>query len=239
MTATETLKAMAAAAAVALVQPGMVVGLGFGSTAAYATRMIGERLISGELHNIVGVPCAEGTAALARAVGIPLTTLDDVDAVDLTIDGADEVDPQLALIKGGGGALLREKMVAQASRRVAIIVDESKLSPVLGTRFVLPVEVVDFGHRATARWLEAQGGSVRLRLRADGEPFRTDQGNLILDWACGPIEDPATLAAHLAARAGIVEHGLFVGLVTDLFVADSTGVRHLVRAECGTIAQPG
>ncbi len=229
MTFIETLKVMAAAAAVELVQPGMVIGLGFGSTAAHATRLIGERLASGVLRDIVGVPCAEGTAVLARDLGIPLTTLDEVSEVDLTIDGADEVDPQMALIKGGGGALLREKMVAQASRRVAIIVDESKLSPVLGTRFALPVEVVDFGHRATARWLETQGGSVRLRLRTDGQPFRTDQGNLILDWAYGPIADPAALAARLAARAGIVEHGLFVGLATDLFVAGALGVRHLTR----------
>lgn len=229
MTSIETLKAMAAAAAVELVQPGMVIGLGFGSTAAYATRLIGERLASGALRDIAGVPCAEGTATLAREVGIPLTTLDEVSEVDLTIDGADEVDPQMALIKGGGGALLREKMVAQASRRVAIIVDESKLSPALGTRFALPVEVVDFGQRATARWLESHGGKARLRLRSDGQPFRTDQGNLILDWACGPIADPAALAARLAARAGIVEHGLFVGLATDLFVASAAGVRHLTR----------
>ncbi|MCX7860758.1 MAG: ribose-5-phosphate isomerase RpiA [Chloroflexus sp.] len=229
MTSIETLKAMAAAAAVELVQPGMVIGLGFGSTAAYATRLIGERLTSGVLRDVIGVPCAEGTARLAREVGIPLTTLDEVSEVDLTIDGADEVDPQMALIKGGGGALLREKMVAQASRRVAIIVDESKLSPALGTRFALPVEVVDFGQRATARWLESHGGKVRLRLRSDGQPFRTDQGNLILDWACGPIADPAALSARLAARAGIVEHGLFVGLATDLFVASAAGVRHLTH----------
>ncbi|WP_031459739.1 ribose-5-phosphate isomerase RpiA [Chloroflexus sp. MS-G] len=233
----EELKAMAAAAAVALVQPGMVVGLGFGSTAAYATRLIGERLRQGELYDIVGVPCAEGTALLARDVGIPLTTLDEVNTVDLTIDGADEVDPHLALIKGGGGALLREKMVAQASSRVAIIVDESKLSPALGSRFALPVEIVDFGQRATARWLEAQGGTVRLRLRADGQPFRTDQGHLILDWACGPIADPAALAERLAARAGIVEHGLFIGLATDLFVAGATGVRHVAASDCGTMTR--
>ncbi|MGC8950853.1 MAG: ribose 5-phosphate isomerase A [Chloroflexus aggregans] len=236
MNSVETLKAMAAAAAVGLIEPGMVIGLGFGSTAAYATRMIGERLANGELREIVGVPCAEGTAALARELGIPLTTLDDVENVDITIDGADEVDPDMALIKGGGGALLREKMVAQASRRVVIIVDESKLSPALGTRFALPIEVVDFGYRATARWLTAQGGGVRLRLRSDGQPFRTDQGHLILDWACGPIADPAALADRLAARAGIVEHGLFIGLATDLFVAGATGVRHIVRTDCGRVA---
>ncbi|GIW91825.1 MAG: ribose-5-phosphate isomerase A [Pirellulaceae bacterium] len=235
-TSTETRKAMAAAAAVALVQPGMVIGLGFGSTAAYATRMIAERLHRGDLNDIIGVPCAEGTAQLARELGIPLTTLDEVAAVDLTIDGADEVDPRLSLIKGGGGALLREKMVAQASRRVAIIVDDSKLSPALGTRFALPLEVVDFGWRATARWLEAKGGTVQLRLRADGQPFRTDQGNLILDWACGPLNDPAALADQLSARAGIVEHGLFIGLATDLFVAGPDGVQHVTTSDCGTIS---
>ncbi|WP_448338052.1 ribose-5-phosphate isomerase RpiA [Chloroflexus aurantiacus] len=232
----ETRKAMAAAAAVALVQPGMVIGLGFGSTAAYATRMIAERLHQGDLKDIVGVPCAEGTAQLARELGIPLTTLDEVTSVDLTIDGADEVDPRLSLIKGGGGALLREKMVAQASRRVAIIVDDSKLSPALGSRFALPLEVVDFGWRATARWLAAQGGTVQLRLRPDGQPFRTDQGNLILDWTCGPLNDPAALAAQLSARAGIVEHGLFIGLATDLFVAGPDGVQHVTTTDCGTIA---
>ena len=221
------LKRRAAEAAVALAEPGMVLGLGFGSTAAFATRRVGALLAAGELRDIVGVPCAEGTAALARELGIPLATLDEVSHVDLTIDGADEVDPRLNLIKGGGGALLREKMVAQASRRVAIIVDESKLVPALGTGWALPVEVVAFGMGATARWIGGLGAAVELRRGPDGAPFRTDQGNHILDCRFGPIADPGALAAALAARAGIVEHGLFIGLATDVIVAGAEGVRHI------------
>lgn len=225
------LKRLAAEAAVALVEPGMVIGLGFGSTAAFATRRIGDLLATGGLREIVGVPCAEGTADLARQLGIPLTSLDDVGGVDLTIDGADEVDPHLNLIKGGGGALLREKMVAQASRRVAIIVDADKLSPALGTRWALPVEVVPFGMGATARWIAGLGAEVRLRRGPDGAPFRTDQGNHILDCRFGPIAEPRKIAAALEARAGIVEHGLFLGLATDLFVARVSGIEHIRRQE--------
>jgi ribose 5-phosphate isomerase A len=221
------LKRLAAERAAALVEPGMVVGLGFGSTALWAVRWIGAALASGELRDIVGVPCAEGTAALARELGIPLAGLGDVAQIDLTIDGADEVDPLMNLIKGGGGALLREKMVAQASRREAIVVDGSKLSPALGTSFPLPVEVVSFGLAATARFLESLGATVVLRPNHDGTPFRTDQGNFIFDCAFGPIADPEALAAALERRAGIVEHGLFLGLATDLFVADGEGVRHI------------
>jgi ribose 5-phosphate isomerase A len=220
------LKRRAAEAAVGLAAPGMVLGLGFGSTAAFATRRIGELLAAGQLRDIVGVPCAEGTASLARELGIPLATLDDVAQIDLTIDGADEVDPRLNLIKGGGGALLREKMVAQASRRVAIIVDESKLVPALGTSWALPVEVVEFGLGATTRWIAGLGAEVQLRHTPAGAPFRTDQGNHILDCRFGPLPDPAALAATLAARAGIVEHGLFLSLATDLFVAGAHTVRH-------------
>jgi ribose 5-phosphate isomerase A len=224
------LKRLAAERAAALVEPGMVVGLGFGSTALWAVRRIGAALASGELRDIVGVPCAEGTAALARELGIPLVGLGAVAQIDLTIDGADEVDPYMNLIKGGGGALLREKMVAQASRREAIAVDGSKLSPALGTNFRLPVEVVGFGLAATARFLEGLGAAVALRPNHDGAPFLTDQGNHIFDCAFGPIADPAALAAALERRAGIVEHGLFLGLATDLFVADGDGVRH-IKAE--------
>ncbi len=205
----------------------MVVGLGFGSTALWAVRWIGAALARGELREIVGVPCAEGTAALARELGIPLVGLGDVEQIDLTIDGADEVDPRLNLIKGGGGALLREKMVAQASRREVIAVDGSKLSPALGTNFRLPVEVVSFGLKATARFLEGLGATVELRRGADGKPYLTDQGNHIFDCAFGPIADLEALATALERRAGIVEHGLFLGLATDLFVADEGGVRHI------------
>ncbi len=221
------LKLQAAIYAADRIEAGMVVGLGYGSTALLAVRRIAARLNEGELHGIVGVPCAEVTATLAGELGIPLTRLDDVPAVDLTIDGADEVDPQLNLIKGGGGALLREKMVAQASRQVMIIVDAGKLTPALGTNWAVPVEVVEFGWGATARWITAQGATVQRRTTPDGSPFRTDQCHFILDCRFGPIADPATLGRSLAERAGIVEHGLFVGLTTDLVVAGVDGIRHV------------
>jgi ribose 5-phosphate isomerase A len=221
----EQLKRLAAERAVELLRPGMVVGLGVGSTAIYAVRRIGALLRAGALHGIVGVPCAERVADEARRAGIPLTTLDEQAVIDITIDGADEVDEQLNLIKGGGGALLREKMVAQASRREVIVVDEAKLVPALGA-FPLPLEVVPFGWGATARFVAGLGAAVALRREADGAPFRTDQGNLILDCAFGRIADPPGLAHRLEGRAGIVEHGLFLGLATDLIVAGPGGVRH-------------
>ncbi|MCK4452241.1 MAG: ribose 5-phosphate isomerase A, partial [Anaerolineae bacterium] len=149
--------------------------------------------------------------------------------VDVTIDGADEVDPHLNLIKGGGGALLREKIVAQASRCEIIVVDESKLSPALGTHWPVPVEVTPFGWRSQAAYLESLGAQPVLRLSSDGTPFTTDQGNLILDCRFGPISQPAQLAARLSERAGIVEHGLFLGLATDVILAGVEGVRHLER----------
>lgn len=221
----DELKRLAAERAVELVRPGMVVGLGFGSTAVHAVRRIAALLRTGELYDIVGVPCAAWTEAEARRLGIPVATLDERPEVDITIDGADEVDPQLNLIKGGGGALLREKMVAQASAREVIVVDGAKLVPVLGA-FPLPVEVVQFGWGATARFLAGLGARVSLRRRGD-EPFVTDQGNYILDCAFGTIADPAGLAEALQARAGIVEHGLFLGLATDVIVAEPSGVRHI------------
>jgi ribose 5-phosphate isomerase A len=225
----DELKRAAAERAVELVEPGMVVGLGHGSTAIHAVRRIGALLAGGELREIVGVPCSAFIESEARRLGIPLTTLDECAQIDLTIDGADEVDPRLNLIKGGGGAMLREKMVAQASRREAIIVDESKLSAALGTNFAVPVEVVSFGWGATARFLSDLGAAVTLRRAAGGAPFTTDQGNLILDCAFGPIADPEALATALDRRAGIVEHGLFLGLATDLIVAGVDGVRHSKR----------
>jgi ribose 5-phosphate isomerase A len=150
-------------------------------------------------------------------------------SVDLTIDGADEVDPHLNLIKGRGGALLREKIVAQASRREIIVVDESKLSPMLGTCWPVPVEVVPFGWRAQVAYLESLGARQALRRSSDGTPFRTDQGNLILDCHFGPISRLARLVARLNERAGIVGHGLFLGLATDVIVATPQGLRHLRR----------
>ncbi|MEI7644517.1 MAG: ribose-5-phosphate isomerase RpiA [Chloroflexales bacterium] len=227
----EDLKRQAADQAASLVQSGMVVGLGVGSTAIYAVRRIAALLASGELQNVVGIPCALRVEEEARRLGIPLTTLEDYPQVDLTIDGADEVDPQLNLIKGGGAALLREKIVAQSSLREVIIVDESKLSPRLGTNWALPVEVVPFGWGAQSRWIASLGAKVSLRLRDDGEPLHTDQGNYLLDCNFGPIDDLETLAARLSARVGVVEHGLFVGMATDLIVAGADGIRHIQRPQ--------
>ncbi|WP_257452098.1 ribose-5-phosphate isomerase RpiA [Archangium lipolyticum] len=220
------LKRLAAERAAEFIQPGMVVGLGSGSTAAFVVHRLAALRAEGKLTDVVGVPTSVETEALARSLGIPLTTLEEHPVVDLTIDGADEVDPQLRLIKGGGGALLREKIVAQASRREIIVVDAGKLSPRLGTRWPVPVEVLPFGWCSQALYLEGLGARVTRREGRDGTPARTDQGNLILDCAFGPIEDPEALAARLEARAGIMAHGLFIGLTSELVVASPEGVEH-------------
>jgi ribose 5-phosphate isomerase A len=223
------LKRLAGQRAAGFVTSGMVVGLGTGSTAVFATRRLGELLASGALREVTGVPTSHATAEEARRLGIPLLSEDMPRSIDLTIDGADEVDPRLHLIKGGGGALFREKIVAQASRRVVIVVDESKLTAALGTRHPLPVEVARFGWSSQERFLASLGGRPVLRLAADGKPFETDQSNWILDCAFGPIEDPVTLAAELGSRAGIVEHGLFCGIASEVIVAGETGIRELRR----------
>lgn len=217
--------------AVDFVKSGMVVGLGHGSTPIFALRCIGQLLHKGQLEDILGVPCSLQAEEEARRLGIPLTPLDEHPVVDLTIDGADEVDPHLDLIKGAGRALLREKIVAQASRREIIVVHESKLSPALGTHWPVPVEVVSFGWRSQAAYLESLGAQPILRLSSDGTPFKTDQGNLILDCDFGPISQPAQLAAQMSELAGIVEHGLFLGLATDVIVASRQGIRHLKREQ--------
>lgn len=229
MASAESLKQQAADRVLAYLQSGTIVGLGAGSTAILAVRGLGEKLARGELTGILGIPCSRMIEAEARRLGIPLTTLEDHPVIDLTFDGADEVDPALNLIKGGGGALLREKIVAQASRREIIIIDESKLSPALGTHWPVPVEVIPFGWRTQAAFLESLGAKVRLRPGEDGTPFKTDQGNLILDSSFGPIGDPLSLGARLDARTGIVAHGLFLGLATDLIVAGASGIYHLKR----------
>jgi ribose 5-phosphate isomerase A len=190
---------------------------------------IAQLLQSDRLRDILGVPCSLQVEKEAQQLGIPLTTLDEHPIIDVTIDGADEVDPSLDLIKGGGGALLREKIVAQASRREIIVIDESKLSPALGTRLPVPVEVIPFGWRTQALYLESVGASVSVRQDSDRRRFTTDQGNLILDCQFGPVTMPGQLAAKLDARSGIVEHGLFLGLATDVIVANAEGVRHLKR----------
>ncbi len=225
----DQLKQKAALRAVEFVESGMVVGLGTGSTTAFAVIRIGERIKSGDLKNIVGIPTSIRTEKLAGEWSIPLCGLDDQPIIDVTIDGADEVDPDLNLIKGGGGALLREKVVAQASRQNIIIVDESKLSPRLGTRWALPVEVIPFAAKAAENFLKSQGAAVALRLDDNGQPYQTDQNNFILDANFGEMADPNRVAASLNERAGIVEHGLFLGLASDVIVAAEDGIRHLKR----------
>jgi ribose 5-phosphate isomerase A len=228
MTPQDELKRQAAFFAAGFVEPGMVVGLGTGSTTQFALERLGELIRSGRLPGIVGIPSSVRTEKTARELGIPLADFETHPLIDVTIDGADEVDPELNLIKGGGGALLREKVLAQATRRNIIIVDESKLAPRLGTKWALPVEVVPFARPAEARFMISIGAAVTLRLQ-DGRPVTTDQGNLLLDAAFGPMENPAVIAEQLNGRAGIVEHGLFLGLASDVIVAGREGIRHLER----------
>jgi ribose 5-phosphate isomerase A len=223
-------KQQAAEAAVTEVRSGMTLGLGTGSTAVFATRRIGALIAAAELRDVVAFATSDATRREAETLGIPLLDEEMPRDLDLTIDGADEVDPELNLIKGGGGAQLREKIVAQASRREIIVVDESKLSPQLGTRHALPIEVIEFGWAAQGRFIESLGATITVRANPDGSQFRTDQGNLVLDAAFGPIGDLATLAGALASRAGIVEHGLFLGLTSTVVVAGAGGVRWLTPA---------
>jgi ribose 5-phosphate isomerase A len=227
------LKQEAAEYAVQFVESGMVVGLGTGSTAIFATRRIAELLKAGTLKNIVGFATSKFIWEQAQQLGIPLMDQAMPSKIDVTIDGADEVDPKLNLIKGGGGALFREKIVAQASDREIIIVDDSKLSPCLGTKHTLPVEVNPFGWQSQLRFLQSLGARASIRHNADGTQFVTDSGNMILDCDFGPIGDAADLAAKLGARAGIVEHGLFLGSANDIIVASEAGVRHLKRTPQG------
>jgi ribose 5-phosphate isomerase A len=219
-------KRLAGEHAADFVESGMVVGLGTGSTAIFATRHIAARLQRGEIRDVTGFATSSGVWDEAVRLGIPMLTEDMPSAIDLTIDGADEVDPDLNLIKGGGGALLREKIVAEATRRQIIVVDEAKLSPRLGTIFVLPVEVLPYGWQSQSRFLASLNAAVTVR-HAKGAEFRTDQGNLILDCRFGPIADAAALAQTLAARAGIIEHGLFIGLTSEVVVAGKDGIRLL------------
>jgi len=213
------------------VQSGMVVGLGTGSTAIFATRRIAQLLRDGELKDIVGFATSKAVWEEACRLGIPMMAEEMPRAIDITIDGADEMDPDLNLIKGGGGALLREKIVAQASLRVIIVVDSSKLSPRLGTRRALPIEVLPFGWLSQLRHIESLGAKVDPRVNADHSPFITDSGNMILDCRFGPITKPMDLAVALSARAGIVEHGLFLRMATDAIVAGRDGIHHIVPKE--------
>ena len=225
----DALKKAAAIHAVRFVEPGMTVGLGTGSTAIHAVREIARRYEAGELPGITTFATSAEVARAAREAGLPLLDRAGPALIDLTIDGADEVDPQLNLIKGGGGALFHEKIVAQATKRQIIIVDEAKMSPQLGTRHSLPVEVVPFGAESQRLFLEQLGGRPVLRVKEDGNAFITDEGNIIYDCTFGPIADPGELAAELRARTGIVEHGLFLGMTHDLIIGTPSGLRHLQR----------
>lgn len=222
------LKKWAGEEAANLVESGMVLGLGTGTTAVWMVRRLGERLQSGAIKNIVGVPTSERTAEAAREANVPLTTLGDHPEIDITIDGADEIDPNLDLIKGGGGALLREKIVAQASKRFIVVADGGKLVKQLGTTFKLPVEVLPFGHLSQRRFLESLGASVVLRGQ-DDEVYHTDSGNYIYDCEFGGIGDAAALAHHIINRAGIVEHGLFLGMASEAIIATNEGIQHIKR----------
>ena len=223
-------KRLAAEHAIKFIEPGMKLGLGTGSTAAKFVDLLGEKVKGG--LNVICVPTSEATRAQAASLGIKLSTLDDTPFLDLTIDGADEMDGELRLIKGGGGALLREKIVATASGRVIIIADVSKRVETLGA-FALPIEVVPFGLTSTRNMVESLAGDVgcnghiKVRLKADGKPFVTDNGNLILDCAFGVIEDPEALDDALKLIPGVVENGLFLGIADLGIVAGPKGVEVL------------
>lgn len=221
-------KALAAARAIEEVEDGMLVGLGTGSTASYAVRFLAERM--GKGLEFTGVATSQATESLARGLGIALVPFDGISRVDLTIDGADEVDPRLRAIKGGGGALLREKLVASASDRVIIIVDSSKPVERLG-RFRLPVEALPFGRAYVQSVLASLGAPVTLRVKADGTPFMTDQGGNILDLDFGTIDDPEKLAAALDAVVGVVEHGLFLKEVDTVVIARGKTLDIINRGE--------
>ncbi len=226
-------KRAAAARAVEFVRPGMRLGLGTGSTARHFVDLLGERVRAG--LDVVAVPTSRETQAQAEACGIALTTLDDTPALDLTVDGADEIGPDLSLIKGGGGALLGEKIVAGASAQMIVIADKSKFVPALG-RFPLPIEVARFGLGATLNALEKAiaavqaGGPLTLRRKADGHAFVTDGGHWIVDAALGRIDDPEALAHALADVPGVMEHGLFIGYAQMVIIAGPDGVELIERS---------
>jgi ribose 5-phosphate isomerase A len=228
----DDLKRQAAARALEQVRDGMKLGLGTGSTAKHFVELLGERVRGG--LKVIGVPTSEATRADAERCGVPLTTLDQVDRLDLTVDGADEIDPNLELIKGGGGALLREKIVAAASDRMIVIADETKWVQTLG-RFPLPIEVIPFGLGATRRAIEmvfaenGVSGQMDVRKVKDGHAFVTDGGHWIVDAHLGQIPDSPRLAAALNSIPGVVEHGLFIGLARAAVLAGPQGIRVVER----------
>ncbi len=221
------LKKKAAAVALGYVEPGMTIGLGTGSTARWVVLLLGEKLRSGELSDIRAVPTSSQTEELARVQGIELVELGP-EGVDLAIDGADEIDPNLTLIKGRGGALLREKIVEAAAGRFIVIADASKKVDVLGTRSPLPLEVARFGWRRTLALVEGLGAEAVLRTK-EGEPVISDNGNYLMDASFGPIGDPAGLEAELKALPGVFEVGIFHGLASMAIIVSPDGVEEVAR----------
>lgn len=227
-TTTDQLKDAAAHAAAELLKEGQIIGLGSGTTAALAVNAIGQRVARG--LKIIGISTSEKTTAQAQQLGIPLATLAEYPVIEVTIDGADDVELKtLNLIKGGGGNLLREKIVAAASKRLIIVVDKSKLVERLGSHSPVPVEIVPFGWEATAKRLESLHTHPVLRKNADGSSFVTDGGNYIVDCAIGPIASPSDLASELDGVVGVVEHGLFIGLASEVLIGTPEGVQTLSR----------
>jgi ribose 5-phosphate isomerase A len=222
---TEPEKELAGRAAAKLVNDGDIVGLGTGSTAYFAILALGERVRAG--LKMVGVPTSNASGDLARSLGIPLSTLDQHPDLDIDIDGADEIDPQLNLIKGGGGALLREKVIAAASKKFVVVADSAKVVKHLG-KFPLPVEVISFGRAVVEKKIAGLGASVKWRTRADGSAYITDNGNPILDCSFGKIEDPASLARALSGIPGVLEHGLFIGLATVALIGKENSVQEII-----------
>lgn len=220
-------KEAAALASLKFIRDGNVLGLGTGSTAAYMVKALGERVRAG--LKIRGIPTSVKTRELAASLGIPLTSFDEVQQIDVTIDGADEFDPQLNLTKGGGGALLREKIIASASKTVVIIADSGKQVAMLGN-FPLPVEVIPFAEALIFKRISALGATVTLRQGKDGKTFITDEGHHILDCHFGQIPDPPALARKLSDMPGIVEHGLFIGMASVVLVAKGSEVQELRRS---------
>lgn len=224
--ANESEKELVGRASARFVNEGNIVGLGTGSTAVYAVQAVADRVKAG--LKILCIPTSVRTKDQATSLGIPLTTLDEHQEIDLTIDGADEIDPNLCLIKGGGGALLREKIIASASRKMVVIADSTKLVPVLG-KFPLPVEVVGFAQAVVAKKIEAMGAEVSLRKDAAGKIYITDEGHHILDCKFGQIPDPPSLARKLSDIPGVMEHGLFIGLASLVLIGKGNVVEEIQR----------
>ena len=224
----DDLKKMAGEEAARRVESGQRLGLGTGSTASLFLEALAVRLRTGELHDVVGVPTSLRTEEQARRLGVPLTTLDETPELDVAVDGTDEVDPRLDLIKGLGGALLREKIVAAASRRFVVVADEGKLVTRLGERSPVPVEILEFGATATRRRITALGADAVPRLSGE-QPYRTDQGNYILDCRFESIDDPQSLSRALDSIPGVLGHGMFLGIADEVIVGTPTGPETRVR----------